>query len=109
MLRNTKTNVLRCIGYLSFTKDRIKLDSLPTLALALQQNCLNYQLLASLLSKLMSFGTMKQCMKGQGKICFRLLKNNSGEVLSKLKSRGFRATSLFTYDFLLVTKHYPII
>ena len=24
---------------------------------------------------------------------------NSGEVLSKLKSRGLRATSLFTYDF----------
>ena len=24
---------------------------------------------------------------------------NSGEVLSKLKSRGFRATSLSTYDF----------
>ena len=26
-------------------------------------------------------------------------KNNSGEVLSKLKCRGFRATSLSTYDF----------
>ena len=37
-------------------------------------------------------------MKGQGKICFGLYKN-SGEVLSKLKSRGFRATSLPTYDF----------
>ena len=24
---------------------------------------------------------------------------NSGEVLSKLKCRGFHATSLFTYDF----------
>ena len=24
---------------------------------------------------------------------------NSGQVLSKLKSRGFRATSLSTYDF----------
>ena len=35
---------------------------------------------------------MRQCLKGQGKIC-------SGEVLSKLKSRGFRATSLSTYDF----------
>ena len=42
MLRNAKTNFLRCIGYLSSTKDHIKLDSLPTLALALQQNCLNY-------------------------------------------------------------------
>ena len=36
MLRNAKTNFLQCIGYLSFTKDRIKLESLPTLALALQ-------------------------------------------------------------------------
>ena len=35
-------NFLRCIGYLSFTKDRIKLDSLPTLALAPQQNYVNY-------------------------------------------------------------------
>ena len=39
-------------------------------------------------------------MKGHGKICFGL-KTNSGEVLSKLKSRGFRATSLSTYIFLL--------
>ena len=35
-------------------------------------------------------------MKGQVKICFRLLKIL---VLNKLKSRGFRATSLSTYDF----------
>ena len=34
---------------------------------------------------------------------------DSGEVLSKLKSRGFRATSLSTYDFLLFIPHYPII
>ena len=31
-------------------------------------------------------------MKGQGKICFGLYKN-SGDVLSKLKSRGFGATN----------------
>ena len=37
-------------------------------------------------------------MKGQVKICFGQLKN-SGEVLNKLKLRGFRATSLSTYDF----------
>ena len=97
MLRNAKTNFLRCIGYLSFTKDRIKLDSLPTLALALQQNCLNHYLLVSLLSNLVSLGTMRQCMNGQGK--YVLVYKNSGEVLSKLKSRVFRATSLSTYDF----------
>ena len=34
---------------------------------------------------------------------------NSGEVLSKLKCRGFRATSLSTYDFLLCKQHYHII
>ena len=39
---NNKEGKDRCIGYLSSTKDRIKLDSLPTLALALQQNCLNH-------------------------------------------------------------------
>ena len=72
MLRNAKTNFLRCIGYLSFTKDRIKLDPLPTLALALQQNCLNYKLLASLLSNLVAFDMRHECMKGQRKVCFGL-------------------------------------
>ena len=42
MLRNAKTNFPRCIGYLNSTKDCINLDSLPTPALALQQNCLTY-------------------------------------------------------------------
>ena len=37
-------------------------------------------------------------MKGQGKICSGL-KKHSCEVLSKLKDRGFQATSLPTYDF----------
>ena len=36
-------------------------------------------------------------MKGQGKII--LVYKNSGEVLSKLKSRGFRTTSFSSYDF----------
>ena len=36
-------------------------------------------------------------MKGQEK--YVLVYKNSGEVLSKLKSREFRATSLSTYDF----------
>ena len=56
MLRNAKTDFLRYIGYLSFTKNRIKHDL---------------------------FWSIK----------------TSGEVLNKLKSRGFRATSLSTYDF----------
>ena len=37
-------------------------------------------------------------MKDPVKICFGQLKH-SDEVLNKLKSRGFRATSLSTHDF----------
>ena len=40
-------------------------------------------------------------MKGLGKIC--LVYKISGEVL-KLKSRGFRATSLYTYDLSRVVR-----
>ena len=38
-------------------------------------------------------------MKGQDNICFGLWYKIYGEVLSKLKSRGFPATSLSAYDF----------
>ena len=34
-------------------------------------------------------------------------KKHSGEVLSKLKSRGFRATSLSTYDFSTLYTTFP--
>ena len=37
-----KTKFLRCIGYLSFTKDHTKLDLLQILALVLPLNFLNY-------------------------------------------------------------------
>ena len=42
MLRNAKTAFLRCIGYPSFIKDRIKLGLLQTLALVQLQNFQNY-------------------------------------------------------------------
>ena len=42
VLRNAKTDFLRCIGYLSFTKDRIKPDLLQTQVLVVQLNFLNY-------------------------------------------------------------------
>ena len=42
VLRNAKTDFLRCIGYLSFTKHRIKHDLLQTQVLVLQLNFLNY-------------------------------------------------------------------
>ena len=43
-----------------------------------------------------------------GKNLFWSIKN-SGEVLNKLKSRGFRATSLSTYDFSTLYTTLPII
>ena len=39
---NTVGIIRDIVGYLSFIPDRIKLDSLPTLGLAILQNCLNY-------------------------------------------------------------------
>ena len=39
---HAKTDFLRCIGYVSFTKDRIKHDLLQAQVLALQLNFLNY-------------------------------------------------------------------
>ena len=42
---------------------------------------------------------MKKCTKGKKKIFFLWSIKNSTDVLDKLKSRGFRASSLSTYDF----------
>ena len=42
VLRNAKTDFLRCIDYLSFTKDRIKHDLLQIQVFVLQLNFLNY-------------------------------------------------------------------
>ena len=42
VLRKAKTDFLRCIGYLSFTKDRINLDLLQTQVLVLQLIFLNF-------------------------------------------------------------------
>ena len=41
-IKFAKTDFLRCIGYLSFTKHRIKHDLLQTQVLVLQLNFLNY-------------------------------------------------------------------
>ena len=58
--------------------------------------------IANLLSyyykKNMLLNIVKKSMKVPVKICFWSIKN-SCEVLNKLKSRGFRASSLSTYDF----------
>ena len=46
----------------------------------------------------MLLNIVTKSMKGPVKIFFWPIKN-SCEVLNKLKSQGFRASSLFTYDF----------
>ena len=86
-----KTNFLQCIGYLSFTKDRTKLDLLQILAPELSK------LLTSCLSAIKSH-VIRYCetvYETSNKNWFWSIKN-SGEVLNKLKCRGFRATSLST-------------
>ena len=76
-----KTNFLRCIGYLSFTKDRIRLDLLLILVLVLPLNFLNYELHVLLLSYLMSEDTVRRCYETSNKNWFCPIKN-SAEVLS---------------------------
>ena len=46
----------------------------------------------------MSLNIAQQFMKEMVKILFWSIKN-SGEILNKLKSRGFLASDLSTYDF----------
>ena len=97
MLRNAKTDFLRCIGYLSFTKDRIK-----ERFIANSSSCTTTELSKLLTSCLAP--VQNHVIRYYEKVYERSGKNlfwsiqNSGEVLNKLKSRGFRATSLSTYD-----------
>ena len=98
MLRKAKTDFLRCIGYLNFKKDRIKHDLLQIQVLVLQLNFLNYKLRASLLVQNHVIRYCEKVYERSGKNLFWSI-INSGEVLNKRKSRGFRATSLSTYDF----------
>ena len=90
-----KTNFLRCIGYLNFTKDHTKLStcsSCTTTELS--------KLLTSCLTAIKSH-VIRYCetvYEPSNRNWFWSIKN-SGEMLSKLKCRGFRATSLSTYNF----------
>ena len=75
----------------SFTKDRIKHHCTTTELSKLLTSCLNT----------VKNHVIRYCEKvyeRSGKNLFWSIKN-SGEVLNKLKSRGFRATSLSPYDF----------
>ena len=98
MLRNAKTDFLRCNGYLSFTKKTYKARFIAN-----SSSCTTTELSKLLTSCLTAVKNhvIRYCEKvyeRSGKNLFWSIKN-SGEVLNKLKSRGFRATSLSTYDF----------
>ena len=54
----------------------------------------------------MSLNIAQQFMKEMVKIYFGLF-NNSGEILNKLKSRGFLASGLSTYDFSILYTTLP--
>ena len=98
MLRNAKTDFLRCIGYLSFTKDPIKARFIAN-----SSSCTTTELSKLLTSCLTAVKNhviinCEKVYERSSKNLFWSIKN-SGEVLNKLKSRRFCATSLSTYDF----------
>ena len=98
MLRNAKTDFLRCIGYLSFTKKTFKARFIAN-----SSSCTTTELSILLTSCLTAVKNhvIRYCEKvyeRSDKNLFWSIKK-SGEILNKLKSRGFRATSLSTYDF----------
>ena len=98
-------NFLRCIGYLSFT--------IPYKArfIANSSSCTTTEhskVLTSCLTAIKSH-VIRYCetvYETSNKNWFWSIKN-SGEVLNKLKCRGFRATSLSTYDFSTVYTTLP--
>ena len=111
VLRKTKKDFLRYIGYLNFTKDHIS----HVLYIA---NSSSFQCTATELSKLLTpcltaikNHLIKYCEKVYERSGINLFWsiNNSGEVLNKLKSRGYHATSLSAYDFLYTTLPHNLI
>ena len=95
MLMKAKRGFLHSIGYLNCTKNHIRLDLLLTLAHVRLPNYQTCYPLVLLLPKNKLLNIVKKSMKGPVRICFGQSKN-SCEVLNKLKSRGFRASSLST-------------
>ena len=100
MLMKTKRDFLRSICYLNCTQKTYKARFIAN-----SSSCTNYmhqlsKLLTSCLTTIKNH-VIKYCEKvyeRSGKNLFWSIKN-SCEVLNKLKSRGFRASSLSTYDF----------
>ena len=98
MLKTAKTSFLRCTGYISFMK-----KTYEARFIANSSSCTTTERTKLLTSCLTAVKThvIRYCEKvyeRSGKNFFWSIKN-SGEVISKLKLRGFRATSLSTYDF----------
>ena len=98
MIKDAKTGFLRCIGYPSFIKDRIKARFIAN-----SVSCTTTELSKLLTSCLTAIKAkvIKYCetvYERPGKNMFWPIKN-SGEVLSKLKNVGYQATSLSSYDF----------
>ena len=95
-LKKTKTNILRCAGYLSSTK--------PYKArfIANFSSCMTAEVSKLLTPCLTAVKhVIKYCEKvyeNSGKNLFPSIKN-SGEILDKFKARHFNATILSTYDF----------
>ena len=92
MLRNAKTDFVRCIGYLSSYKARFIANS---------SSCTTTELSKLLTSCLTAFTNhvIRYCEKVYERSGKNLFWSIKILVLNKLKSRGFRATSLSTYDF----------
>ena len=108
----TIASFLRYTGYLNFINGPIRRVLLLILVHVQLQSCLFFLLLASLRLKIMSLNIAQQFIKGIVQIYFGLsMINNSGEIINKLKSRGFQASSLTTYQFstLYTTKPHNLI
>ena len=97
MLMKAKRDFLYSIGYLNCTEKPYKAR-----VIANSSSCttteLSKLLTSCLLSKIILIIIVKNVYGRSGKNLFWSIKN-SCEVLNKLKSRGFCASSLSTYDF----------
>ena len=98
MVMKTKGGFLHSIGYLNYTNNHIRFDLLLILP---RSRLPNYKKLLAFCLPNIKNHVIKYCEKvyeRSGKNLFWSFKN-SCEILNKLKSRGFHASSLSTYDF----------
>ena len=98
LLMRTIAGFLRYTGYLHFIKGPISRVLLLNVVHVHLLSCLFFWLLASLRINTMSLNIAHQFMKEMVKFYVWSIKN-SGEILNKLKSRGFLASGLSTCDF----------